>query len=303
MTPPREDVAFSSGTGACRAWIFRPEHPDPHLASCIVMAHGFGLTRDAGLERYAQRFVAAGHVVMAFDYRHFGASSGEPRHLLSVHRQLEDWAHAVDCARSLGGVDPSRVALWGTSLSGGHAVVAAAKDGGVAAVSAQCPMVDALATARRYIRHAGIGAFMKLGGLGVADQLRAVLGMKPVYVPITAPPNHVAALASDDAEAGYAAMTPPHWRNRVCARYALTLSGYRPITYAEALPCPALIQVCMRDDLVSADAAIEAAQKAGAMAQLERYDCGHFDIYSGEHFERASSEQIAFFDRTLSGVT
>src|SRR6478736_7100503 len=89
---------------------------------CVVLAHGFAGTVDSGLLPYTERFAAAGLDALAFDYRHFGESAGEPRQLLSIPRQLEDYAAAVAHARSLPGVDPERIVLWGTSFSGGHVV-------------------------------------------------------------------------------------------------------------------------------------------------------------------------------------
>jgi pimeloyl-ACP methyl ester carboxylesterase len=302
MNYQREDAEFLSKTDACQAWVYRPARYGEGHTPCIVMAHGFGLTRDAGLEPYAQKFAGAGFVVVLFDYRHFGASAGEPRQLLSVNRQLEDWANAISFARTLNGVDTKRVALWGTSFSGGHVIVAAAKDGKIAAVSSQCPMMDALAAVRNYIHHAGMGAFLKLGLLGVADQLLALFRGMQVKIPIVAPPGHFAALSSDDAAAGYRALTPPHWRNEICARYALTLSGYRPIAHAEKLQCPVLIQACLHDSLLPASAAVATARKLGTKAELKQYECGHFDIYTGEYFERASDEQLAFYNRVLAPV-
>lgn len=296
----REDVEFHSETHICRAWLYRQLNSG-RAKPCVVMAHGFGGTRDAGLEPYARKFAEAGYVVLLFDYRHFGASDGEPRQLFSVKRQLQDWASAITFARSLPGVDPARIALWGTSFSGGHVIVAAANDGQVAAVSAQCPMMDALAALRSYVSYAGFGMFIKLGGLGMLDQLKAMLGLSPAYVPLVAPQGQLAAMSSYDSISGYGAITPPHWRNQTCARYALTISAYRPIAYAGKLTCPVLIQVCMHDSLVPASAAIATAHRIGAKAELKQYDCGHFDIYVGENYESASSEQIAFFNRALLG--
>ena len=96
---------------------------------CVVLAHGFGGTVDSGLMPYAERFAAAGLDALAFDYRHFGASAGEPRQLVSVPRQLEDYAAAIAFARGLDGVDPDRIVVWGTSFSGGHVVEVAVADG------------------------------------------------------------------------------------------------------------------------------------------------------------------------------
>ncbi|MEJ7715553.1 MAG: alpha/beta hydrolase [Thermoleophilaceae bacterium] len=71
------------------------------LHPCVVMGHGFSSVREHRLDAYAERFAAAGVAVLVFDYRHFGSSAGEPRQLLNVGRQLDDWRAAVSHARNL----------------------------------------------------------------------------------------------------------------------------------------------------------------------------------------------------------
>lgn len=48
----------------------------------LVMAHGLGGVRQMRLDAFAERFSSAGYRCLVFDYRHFGASAGEPRQLL-----------------------------------------------------------------------------------------------------------------------------------------------------------------------------------------------------------------------------
>ena len=300
MDYERLDVEFSSGKAVCRAWLYRPIASVDEKKPCIVMAHGLGGTRDAGLEPYARKFAYSGYVVLLFDYRHFGSSDGEPRQLFSIRRQLQDWASAIGHARRLDFVDPKQIALWGTSFSGGHVIVVAAKDGEIAVVSAQCPMMDAFAASLNVIRYAGFAAFLRLFMFGMIDQLRAIFWGSPLYIPLIALPGELAAMSSHDSASGCRAIVPPNWRNQICARYALTIASYRPIVYAKRLSCPALIQVCMNDSLAPPRSAIATAQKIGANAELKQYDCGHFDIYTGEYFDRASDEQLAFFNRVLS---
>ncbi|MDF2975898.1 MAG: putative hydrolase [Actinomycetospora sp.] len=134
----RAEVTFMSGGERCAAWLYQPDTPS-RTSPCVVMAHGTTGTRDLGLTPYAERFAGAGCIVLVFDYRHFGASSGQPRQLVHIGHQLEDWREAVDFARRLPEVDPQRVALWGTSLSAGHVVAVAADDPRLAAVVAQLP--------------------------------------------------------------------------------------------------------------------------------------------------------------------
>ncbi|MFO7603410.1 MAG: alpha/beta hydrolase [Gammaproteobacteria bacterium] len=293
------DIVFASDKVRCRAWLYRPQLSKREGGPCIVMAHGLGGTREAGLEPYAIKFAEAGYRVLVFDYRHFGDSDGEPRQLFSIRRQLEDWQNAIAYVRGLEDVDPRRIALWGTSFSGGHVIVAAARDGHIAAVSAQCPMMDAMSGALNVIHYAGFAAFLKLGVYGMLDQLRAMLGLSPLYIPLIAPPGELAAMSSHDSLSGYGAIVPAYWRNQICPRYALTIAGYRPISHANKVSCPVLIQVCTNDSLAPPGSAIATAKKMGDRARLTLYECGHFDIYVGELFKRASEEQLAFFNERL----
>ncbi|MGH8445708.1 MAG: alpha/beta hydrolase [Solimonas sp.] len=297
MTATRRDVEFRSQGTLCRAWLYEPVREGRW--PCIVMAHGLGGTRDAGLEPYARAFRDAGYAVLLFDYRHFGASDGEPRQLLSVPRQLADWDAAIAYARSLPGVDADRIALWGSSFSGGHVIVAAARDGRVAAVSAQGPMMDGRAAVLNLLRYGGAGAVLKLSAAGLRDQVGAWLGRAPFYVPLVAAPGHTAAMASEDAEAGYRAIVPSGWRNEMSARMALYLALYRPITSAGRISCPVLLGVCLRDTVAPASAALALARKLGSRAELKTYDFGHFDIYVGDGYARSSADQLAFFKRVL----
>ena len=90
----RTDVTFRSGDDWCAGWLYRPEGfegPRP----LMVMAHGFSGTKELRLPAYAERFCAAGIGVLLFDYRHFGASGGEPRELLDISRQHADFHSAL----------------------------------------------------------------------------------------------------------------------------------------------------------------------------------------------------------------
>jgi uncharacterized protein len=299
----REDCTFSSRTVLCRAWLYRPAGQAGTPLPCIVMAHGLGGTRTAGLAPYAERFAAAGYGVLVFDYRHFGDSEGRPRQLVSIKRQLEDWESAIAYLRALSGVDPDRIALWGSSFSGGHVIVTAARDRNVAAISAQGPMMDGWAALVNFLRYAGAEKLLQLAVLGLLDQIRALMGMSALTVPVIARPGSLAVMSSPDAYDGYKAFAPPDWRNELCARLALTMGTYRPIMHARKVACPALIQVCRQDSVAPAAAAVATARRMGRRAELKLYDCGHFDIYVETVFERAVKDQLAFFDGVLKPRT
>ncbi|WP_205696480.1 alpha/beta hydrolase [Conexibacter sp. SYSU D00693] len=291
----RSDVSFPSGQDRCAAWLWRPEGDGPHPV--VVMAHGFSATRELRLDAYAERFAAAGLGVLLFDYRHFGASEGEPRQLLDIGRQHADFRAAIRYARGLDWADPSRIALFGSSFSGGHVVAVAAKDERIAAVVAQCPFQDGLATLPKL----GVKNVVGLTVAGLRDQVGALLGRPPHTVPAVGPPGSLAVMATPDAEPGFRALVPPEgtrWENRVAARIALRVALYRPGRAARRLRCPALWCVCDHDSLAPAGATVRHAQRA-PRGEVRRYPLGHFDVYVGDAFEQVVADQLEFLVRHL----
>jgi hypothetical protein len=61
--------------------------------------------------------------------------------------------------------------------------------------------------------------------------------------------------------------------------------------------CPVLIQISENDSL--APIRSETEEELRKYAEVKQYPIGHFDIYFGENFERAVSEQLEFFKRHL----
>jgi len=291
-------VKFFSGNSLCRGWLFTPNSDQP--TPVIIMAHGIGLTKDSGLEPYAKKFAKKGFAVLVFDYRHFGESDGEPRQLFSVKKQLQDWSSAIEFAKTIDSINPKQIALWGTSFSGGHVVVSAARHQEVNAISAQCPMMDAFASLIMFVKSAGFYNFFKLGFFGMADQIKGLFKMKPVYVPVGGKPGKLSVMSTEDVVPSLNKLTPKSWKNQISARYSLWVSFYRPISYAAKVNCKTLIQVCLKDKLVSPEAAIKTGKIIGSNASVQKFDCGHFDIYTGHFFDQASNQQLEFFEKAFN---
>lgn len=297
-----EELEFDSHGSTLRAGLFRPRRAvatNVEGLPCVVMAHGLGGTRAAGLEPFAQRFAEAGLAVLVFDYRGFGLSTGEPRQVVNVRMQLDDWAAAIRCARGLPGIDPQRIALWGSSFSGGLVVAAAVEDGGVAAVSSQGAMMDGLAALMNLVKQEGVIQTAKVTALAAADALCARLGRARVRRPVVGDPGEMAVLTTPDSKPGYLAITPPDWVNSISLDWMLSLPLFRPNRMAERLPCPTLFCIAENDVVVPPWAMEDAARRAGAKAEVRRYPRGHFDIYVNEGFEDSAGDQTEFFTRHL----
>lgn len=296
----RQDVEFYSDGTICRAWLTYPTHADKQNVPIVIMAHGFGGTREMRLEQYAQRFNAAGMATLIFDYRHFGASDGLPRQCLIPEREVTDWHSALAYVRTLPNIDKQRIALWGTSFAGGLVVTVAAQDGKVAATVSQCPMLDGLASALEIARYGGIFSLLRVSSHGVFDVARSILGATAHYMPVAAKEGELGAMSSADAYDAYLRLAPPNssHQNQVTARTGLLVPMFRPIRDAAKVKCPALLQICTQDTVAPASAAEKAAKKM-PKAEVVRYPVGHFDVYFGEAFERSVSDQLAFLQKHL----
>ncbi|MDR3659514.1 MAG: alpha/beta fold hydrolase [Mycobacterium sp.] len=300
-----KDFYFISHGTRCAAWHLTAG--SDALAGrdgrpCVVMAHGFGGTRDSGLLAFAEPFAAAGMDVLVFDYRGFGDSEGEPRQDISVNKQRQDYHAAIAAARDMPGVDRDRIALWGTSYSGGHVIAVAAQDKRVAAVVSMCPATDGFAALMQAARESGTGLVARVVAHGLLDAAGARLGRRPHYLPLVAQPGGTAAITTPGAEEAYTAMAGPTWRNEFAARTVLEMAFNRPTVHASALECPLLVQVGTSDLVAPADAARRTAKKAGYLAHLCEYPADHFDFYDGPCHEQALADELTFLTRVLDPV-
>ncbi|CAM3326570.1 alpha/beta hydrolase [Mycobacterium intermedium] len=295
----REDVHIPSDDERLAAYVYRPEGANRRLP-CVVMAHGFSGTRDDGLPAYAEAFRAAGYAVVLFDYRHFGASSGQPRQLLDIDRQIADYRAVVEWARQLDEVDPERIVLWGTSFSGGHVLEVAATDPRIAAVIAQVPFTDGIPTLMASRRWVPLKNVVRLVVAGLRDQVAAWRGRPPHLVPAFGDPGTLAAITAPDAKLHFEALVSPKglWRNEVSAAVTLRLSLRRPGLKASRLAMPLLVCVSDSDSITPAAPAVKAAQRA-PRGELRRYACTHFELYLDA---QVKADEIDFLQRAVPGV-
>jgi dienelactone hydrolase len=296
----REDVWFNSGHNRISAWLYRPDGDGSEIgAPLLVMAHGLGAVRTMRLDAYAERFSAAGYACLVFDYRNFGDSEGAPRQLIDIRMQLQDWTVAVAYARTLAGIDPNRIGLWGTSFSGGHVIATAARLPGIAAVVSQCPFTDSIAS----FGTVSPSISARITALAVRDLVSARLGGSPVMVPTAANPGEVGLMTAPDAYPGFLKLVPDgtSLRNEVAARIGVKILPYRPGRLAAKVPCPILFCVCESDSVAPSGPTRRYAATA-PRGQIKLYPEGHFEIYVGDAFERVITDQLDFLEKNLKSA-
>ena len=302
-SPGRREVAFISAGLRCGGWHLTATTDS--LATddgrpCVVMAHGFGGTRDTGLLGFAEGFAAAGFDVLVFDYRGFGDSQGSPRQHVSHRQQRADYHAAIAAARRFAGVDPDRIVLWGTSYSGGHVVPVSVTDGRIAATVSMTPALDGVAALGAIARRHPV-KLLTLVGHGLRDAVHWLLGLPPHLVPIVGLPGSTAMITAPGAVEGYQALAGATWRNEVCARTALEVALNRPTRMAARLRVPTLFQVGEHDAVAPPSAARAAAEKAGPYAELRTYPVDHFDVYDGAWQRQLLADQVDFLHRHVAG--
>ena len=288
-------LTFSSRGTPCEAWLLTPKaRHEP--APLVLMAHGFAAEKSFGLGPYAEQFARRGMAVMLFDYRHFGGSGGEPRNLVSVGRQRQDWQAALNFARGLPGLDPTRIALWGTSFSGGHVLDCASRNPDIAAVVAQVPMLDVPASLSRHQLSYGCQALWH----GLRDLLRAATRRAPHQVPVVAPPSQFAAMNRPGCDEGYRRLVPDQaaWANSCPARILLTSLLRRPIARAAKVTAPTLFVVAENDQLIP-ERTIRKAAARMSDATIVSVPGDHFAPYHGASFELAVRQEAEFLEGCL----
>src|SRR6516165_8643281 len=108
----RRDIEFPSQGDICRGWLITPEGGAPPYPA-VVMGGGWCYVKEIVMPHYAKAIVAAGAAVLMFDYRHSGASEGEPRQLIDPAKQIEDFKSAVTFVSGLPEIDADNVGVWG----------------------------------------------------------------------------------------------------------------------------------------------------------------------------------------------
>jgi uncharacterized protein len=298
MRDARQDVTFAASGETCAGWWY-PAAGDGRRP-VIVMGHGLGATRKLGLDAYARRFAEAGYHALAFDYRHYGDSTGSPRELLSIGRQLSDFRDAIKFVRARPDVDTERVAIWGSSFGGGHVMSLAAEDLGLRAAVSQVPFSSGLASTLKIPPLTALRVTFE----AVVDGLRALFGLTPQYIRLVGRPGEVALMSAPDCSEGYGRLVPPGleaaegWRNRVAARIGLAIPFYAPGRSLARARVPVFVAVAESDSIAPAGPTLRAAAN-NPRVELVRYPAGHFDYYAGAGFDGVVADELTFLRKHL----
>lgn len=291
----RRDMTFVSQGVKCAGWYYVPAAMKPgERRPAIVMAHGYSGVKEMFLDAVASKFADGGFVVLVFDYRHLGASEGEPRQQIFWYEQIKDYRNAITWLGLQPEVDASRIGVWGTSYSGGHVLQLAAFDKRVKAVVSQVPHASAaiLPPDRLLALSAGFAE---------ARALRLKTG-QVAYVPVVAPAGQPSVLSQPEAyepmlDAGRRA---PRWENRVSVESLETTLEYDPSVFIHLISPAPLLMVIASDDVITPTAGQRKAfERAGEPKSLVVVPGRHFDAYEGPKHVQFFTPQLEWFQLHL----
>lgn len=177
----RRELDIPVGTETLKAVFVTPEgsakrHP------VVVMAGGWCYVKEIVLSQYAEEMVQRGVAVLMFDLRCLGESTGEPRQHLDPWVQIEDYRNVISYAERMPEVDANRIAVWGISYSGGHALILGAIEPRIRCAVSIIPVVEGYKTMQLLQGTRG-GRFSRLCKEILEDRRRRHAGGERAYIP------------------------------------------------------------------------------------------------------------------------
>lgn len=294
----RIDVEFpGEGNVQISAWLYLPDSTGPLPA--ITMAHGYGGTRDHGIEPFAEAFASAGFAVLLHDHRGFGRSGGEPRQDIDPWQQIADWRRAISYLETRPEIDPTKIGLWGTSYAGGHAIVLGATDRRLRCVVSQVPTISGHEQFLRRINPDAFPAFDEM----LAQEDRSRLRGDPLQYQalVSDDISVVAAYRSKEAIEFYTQPIPAGiWENTVTIRSTRNARMYEPgVWISRIAPTPFLMVVASEDKVTLTEVELAAYERALEPKKLALIPGGHFDPYLGQ-FDMAAAAATEWFLQHLA---
>lgn len=295
----RRDVSFTSEGTKCAGWLFVPDGLGAgQTAPAIVMANAFSATKEIYLANHAERFAAAGFIVLAFDYRTFGDSDGEPRSQIFPHNQVDDLRNAISWLATQPEVDKDRIGAWGVSVGGGHVMFLAAFDRRIKAVVAMIPAINQW---ENFLRAMPRDAFLGFLGMLNADRQARYTSGQVNYMRLVAPPGEMGLMPNEAYEFYTEAQrtVAPNWQNQVTMESLEKFCEYDPTgPIALVSPTPLLMIVAEQDQIIPADLAKGAFERAGEPKELLVLDCQHTAVYNTEPWLSQSADKATEWYRT-----
>lgn len=188
-----EKVSFNSEGAQLIGNLYYPMNFDPDKKYPAVVVSGSWTTvkeQMAGL--YADKIAQNGFITLAFDFRNFGESEGEPRFYESPALKKVDVKNAVTYLKSVSAVDGKKIGAFGVCAGAMYTLMAASEDHRIkSVVTAASWLHDAEAVKLFYGGEEGVNA--KINAAQQAKKAYAENGLVQ-YIPAISTEDESAAM-------------------------------------------------------------------------------------------------------------
>ena len=286
-----ESVSFYSEGVRLEGDLYRPDGAGPDDARAgIVLCHGYTGVKSLYLPDNARVLTEAGYVVLAFDYKGWGASEG-PRTRLAPFSRVADVQAALTFLGTRPGVDPAHLGLYGTSYGGATVIWAAALDERVRCVVSVVGVGDG----RRWMRSVRRpDEWHDLLARARADREQSVVSGESAMA------ERDDILLQDRASAALSAAARANNPDAVSTVPASfideTLSFHADWVVGKIAPRPLLLVTTEDDRLVPPEESQSLYDLAGEpkrLVVLKGY--GHYDVYAEPAFGEVMAATLAWY--------
>jgi len=298
----RKDITFASKGLRCSGWLYVPDDlKSGQKVPAILMATGLSGVKEDVLPDYAERFVAAGFVALAFDYRFLGDSEGEPRSQIFPLEMAEDFRNAIAWVSRQPEVDPRRIGVWGTSYSGSVVMWVGTFDKRVKAVVAQVPGPMHPPPMRRVVNPEG---WDRLGELLLRDRIERYKTGVVNYMKVVAPEGEPCCLPGKEAYDGVMAIEEraPNWRNQITLESLEKMREFDPVSSIELMSPTALLLIpAEKEGLIRSymDAVKAVYEKARPPKDMIVLPVSHFEMYREPWLSKSADAAVNWFKQHL----
>lgn len=293
----RTEVRFESAGVALVGHLYRPANRTPTKGPAIVVVPPWLNVKEQVATNYARALAERGLVALAFDFRHWGESGGEPRQFESPRAKVEDLRNAVTFLESRPDVDSRQIGILGICFGAGYALQEAIDDS----------RVRSLATVAAWLHDAGSleAAFgpeeiSRRRKVGLESLAKYVESRAVAYVPASSMTDKEAAMVGVDyyvdSTRGPAAK---QWVNRMAIMSWPGWLDFDAIAIAPKLTTPLLM--VHSDGSALPDNVRRVYAAAAGPKDLHWTQGNHTEFYDKDaHVTKAADAVATHFKRTLA---
>ena len=186
-----EKVNFNSEGAKLVGNLYYPSnYEEGKKYSALVVSGSWTTVKEQMAGLYAQKLANEGFISLAFDFRNFGESEGEPRFYESPGLKKTDVKNAVTFLSKLEEVDNTRIGAFGVCAGAMYTLMAASED----------PRIKSVVTTASWLHDAEAVKLFYGGEAGVKAKVDAAKKAKSLYAE-TGEVQYIPAISTEDESA------------------------------------------------------------------------------------------------------